>query len=261
MNSEREIARRALPLLDLTSLDESDDEECIRTLCRRAISPAGPLAAVCVYPRFVPLAKTLLADTGVRVATVANFPDGTGAAETVLLEVADAITAGADEVDIVLPWRAFLPDGTAAQQQDAEALVAAAKAACGSRPLKAILETGALREQVAISAAARAAIAAGADFLKTSTGKGQPGADPAAARILLCLIQEIEQQNARPPGFKAAGGIRTVADATPYLALADEIMGAGWVSPATFRFGASALLDDLLRTLGAECAPGSRETY
>lgn len=255
MSDERDIARRVLPLLDLTSLNENDDAAAIEALCRRAVTPAGAVAAVCVYPGFVALARTLLAGSGVRIATVANFPEGAGAAETVLLEVADAVTAGADEIDIVMPWRTFLADGTAAGREAAGTLLAAAKAACSERILKVILETGALRDEMAIRAAGRTAVAAGADFLKTSTGKGPPGADPRAARILLGLIREVAERNGRPPGFKAAGGIRTLAQAALYLALADEIMGPRWVSPATFRLGASSLLDDLLRALGRGGTP------
>jgi len=249
-----EPARRLLAVLDLTSLNDDDDKAGIERLCARAITPFGRVAAVCIRPRFVSLCKDRLADSGVRVATVANFPHGAGDPEAVLLETRQAIAAGADEVDLVFPYRSWL----AGERDQARALVNACKQACGSDvKLKVILETGELVTPQHIAAASRDAIAAGADFLKTSTGKTGVGATLAAATVMLAAIKE----SGKTVGFKAAGGIRTLADALPYLELAEGIMGSGWTVPATFRIGASALLDDLLEILHHDSLLASPGNY
>jgi deoxyribose-phosphate aldolase len=233
-------AARAVGLLDLTSLEAEDDAAKIEALCRRAVTPAGAVAALCIHAPFLPLARRLLAP-GLRLATVANFPAGTGAPDAVAAEIRAAIAAGADEIDVVFPYAAFAAGADAA----AEDLLAAARTASSGRTLKVILETGRLTPPL-IRDAARLAIAAGADFLKSSTGKLQPAATMESARLLL----EAAAASARPVGVKLAGGIRSTDQAAAYLALADEIMGPRWAAPATFRFGASALLDDLLAALG-----------
>ena len=233
-------ATRAIPLLDLTSLEADDTPAKIEALCRRAVTPAGPVAALCIYASFLPLARGLLAP-GIRLATVANFPAGTAAPAEVAEEIGRAVAAGADEIDVVFPYAAF----AAGARDQAEELLAVARRASEGRLLKVILETGRLTPPQ-VTEAARLAIAAGADFLKSSTGKLQPAATPEAARLLL----EAAAASPRPVGVKLAGGIRTTDQAAAYLALADSIMGAGWATPATFRFGASALLDDLLASLG-----------
>ena len=234
-----ELARRLLAVLDLTSLNDNDDKAGIERLCARAVTPFGQVAAICIRPRFVGLCKERLAGSGVRVATVANFPHGEGDPEAVLLEIRQAIAASADEVDLVFPYRNWL----AGERDQAQALVSACKRVCGAKVLlKVILETGELATPPHIAEASRDAIAAGADFLKTSTGKTAVGATLAAATVMLAAIKE----SGKAVGFKAAGGICTLADALPYLELAEGIMGSGWAVPATFRIGASALLDDLL---------------
>ena len=235
-----EAAARALPLLDLTSLEAEDDATKIEALCRRAATPAGPVAAVCIYAPFVPLARRLLAP-GIRLATVANFPAGSGAPSAIAEEIRLAKEAGADEIDVVFPYTAF----AAGDRRIAQDLLAAAREASAGCTLKVILESGRL-EPGQLREAARLAIAAGADFLKSSTGKLQPAATMESARLLL----EAAAASARPVGVKLAGGIRSTDQAAAYLALADEIMGPRWAAPATFRFGASALLDDLLAALG-----------
>jgi deoxyribose-phosphate aldolase len=227
--TREETVRRAVELVDLTSLNDDDTPERIDALCERAA--AAGVAAVCVYPQFVRQAKR----HGVRVATVANFPAGSAGPEAVAREANAAVDDGADEVDVVLPYERY----AAGDREAALEVVRAARDASAGAVLKVILETGRLGEQV--RAAADDALAAGADFVKTSTGKLKPGATPAAARPMLEAIKA-----AGHGGFKASGGIRTAADAAVYLELADEIMGAGWATPRTFRFGASALLDDLL---------------
>ena len=249
---DSDIARRALPLLDLTSLNDDDDDAAIDRLCERAKGPYGRVAAVCVWPRFIGRCREALAGSGVRIAAVANFPEGALDTAGAVAEVEAVATAGADEVDLVWPYAAWL-DGQRAAAGD---LVVACKAACGpERTLKVILETGRLRSPENIAAASRDAIAAGADFIKTSTGKSEVSATLEAAEIMLAAIE----QSGRPVGFKAAGGIRTTAQAGAYLALADRIMGPDWATPETFRFGASGLLDDLLVELGAAGAAGPGE--
>ena len=246
-DSLKAVAARLLPCLDLTSLNDDDTPETIAVLCRRATTPFGKVAAVCVWPRFVAQAHELLRDTGVRVATVVNFPAGIAGPAEVAAETHRAIEAGADEVDLVFPYVAFL----AGQRQLATAMVQAIRNAGGAeRCLKVILETGRLVRPDIIAAAARDAIDAGADFLKTSTGKVDPGATPDAVDILLTAIRDHRRAVGRTVGLKAAGGIRTVAQAKVYVDLADRIMGSDYVRPATFRIGASGLLDDILAVLG-----------
>jgi deoxyribose-phosphate aldolase len=219
----------------------------IAALCAQAVTPAGPVAAVCVYGRFAAQAVEALRDTPVRVATVANFPHGGDDAGPVVEEARRAVAAGVDEVDVVLPYARYAAGDTAA----ALAVVEATREATSGVGLKVILETGQLGDPELVRRAAADALAAGADFVKTSTGKTSPGATTAAARPMLEAVRD-----AGHGGFKASGGIRTTADAGEYLALADEILGAGWATPATMRFGASSLLDDLLEALGA--AGGAR---
>ncbi|MFO1433291.1 MAG: deoxyribose-phosphate aldolase [Candidatus Competibacteraceae bacterium] len=237
-----EQAHRLLPLLDLTSLNDNDDQAAIERLCGRAVTPFGRVAAVCTWPRFVGLCKNRLEGSGVRIATVANFPHGKDDPESVLAEIGQAIAAGADEVDLVLPYQRWL----AGERDLACTLVSAGKQVCGPKVLlKVILETGELATPRHTAEASRDAIAAGADFLKTSTGKTAVGATLAAATVMLAAIKE----SGKTVGFKAAGGIRTPAEALSYRQLAEGIMGRGWAVPATFRIGASALLDALLEVL------------
>jgi deoxyribose-phosphate aldolase len=248
----REIAERALPLLDLTSLND-DTDDSIAALCDRAVTPLGMVTAVCIYPRFIPVAKRRLEGKGIAIATVVNFPEGMGSPEEVAEETRAAVTAGADEVDVVMPWRLV----RARDPDEPFEVLNACREACGRTVLmKAILETGGLDEAELIEQAARTAVSTGADFLKTSTGKLQPAATLEAAAILMTVIRD----SGRPVGFKAAGGIRDIVTAASYLALADRLLGPGWATPATFRFGASGLLDALLAELsgnGREKDPGS----
>ena len=240
-----QAAQRAMVLLDLTSLNETDDDAAIAALCDRALTPAGPVAAVCVFSRFVTLARQRLDGLPVRVATVANFPEGGADWKAARQQVRLAVAEGAQEVDVVFPYRPFL----ARDREAGPAMVEACREACGETvTLKVILETGAFDSVDAITDAGHIAIAAGADFLKTSTGKIETGATLEAAVVMLDAIRE----SGRPVGFKASGGLRTTADAACYLALADVMMGQGWAIPATFRIGASTLRDDLLKMLEEE---------
>ena len=247
----RQAALLALPLLDLTNLDESADEAAIRTLCARARTPAGPVAAVCLYPRFVGLAKELLAHPAIRVATVANFPDGAADPGAAAAETEAAVAQGADEVDVVFPYRSFL----AGDAQIGKDLVRRCRQACrrpdgGRALLKIILETGVLGDAATIRRAAGDAIDAGADFVKTSTGKREPGATVPAATALLEAIAAARRRRIWV-GLKVAGGIRTLSEATAYMALGERFVGRDFVGPATFRIGASRLLDDILVALGS----------
>lgn len=235
-------AARVLGLLDLTSLGEDDTPARIRRLCAAARSPHGLPAAVCIYPEHITTAREALAGTAVRVATVVNFPEGADDPQRIARETRRAIAAGADEIDMVLPWRA-LRAGDAAR---ARAGVEACRSACGPGvALKLILETGELGTPALIRQACELGLDAGVDFLKTSTGKVQVNATPAAAAVML---DAIAARGGRC-GFKAAGGIRTLADSRVYLALAQERLGADWIRPARFRIGASALFDALLAEL------------
>ncbi|MCE1234725.1 MAG: deoxyribose-phosphate aldolase [Hyphomicrobiales bacterium] len=244
------VARRALPLLDLTDLGDAATETGARDLCARAVGPHGSVAAVCLWPRFVATAKAALAGTSVKIATVVNFPAGGEDTRAVEAETARAIADGADEIDLVMPYRAFL-EGRAGF---AETQIVRVKRVCGAHALlKVILETGEIGDPEKIRAAADLALAAGADFVKTSTGKVKVNATREAAEILLMAIHA----SGRPAGFKAAGGIRTIADAADYLAIADRIMGPAWVGPATFRFGATSLLDAIEATLDGRGETGA----
>lgn len=235
-------ARQALSLLDLTSLNDADTDAVIEKLCARAVTPHGSAAAVCVWPRFVALAKRRLEGKGVKVAAVANFPMGSADVAGAAREAAGIVAAGGDEVDVVFPYNAWLNG----DHRIGVELITACKDACGnSANLKVILETGCLRDQEVIAAVSTVAIDAGADFIKTSTGKATISATPDSARTMLRAIKA----SGRRCGFKAAGGIRDAATAAAYLDLTARIMGESWISPATFRFGASGVLNDLLAVL------------
>lgn len=238
--NEREAARIALACLDLTSLNDGDDAAAIDALCARAVGPSGRVAAVCVWPRFVAQARAAL-PREVAVAAVANFPHGALDEAAALADARAIVQAGGDEVDLVLPWRAML----GGQAMEAARLVHAVRAACAGRRLKLIVESGELPLPDLIRQACRIGLDAGVDFLKTSTGKSARGASLDAARTMLELIAA----QSRPVGFKASGGIRSVADALGYIDLVREHLGAGALTPARLRFGASGLLADIERVL------------
>jgi deoxyribose-phosphate aldolase len=245
-----DVAKRAISLVDLTSLNDDDTPEIIAALCQRARTPAGPVAAVCVYPQFVAQAAAALDGSGIKVATVVNFPSGDELIESIQNNTSLALEAGADEIDLVLPYRAYLEG----RREHAIAMIEAVCALChdsvGVRAkVKVILETGELKDSAIILAASRDAIAAGVDFLKTSTGKTEINATLDACAAMLEAIDENREQGGRAVGLKVSGGLRDTLDAAQYLALADAAMGEHWATPATFRFGASSLLDSLLATL------------
>lgn len=228
---------RLIGVVDLTSLNDDDDRAVVEALCAKAQTPQGPVAAVCVMPHLVTDAVALLRDSPVRVATVADFPEGRGEIVSVIREVETAVAQGADEVDVVVPWRAHVRG----ERQAVHLLVAACVKACaGGAQLKAILETGSHPDDATTRAIADAALEAGADFVKTSTGKHGPGASVEAAGTLWRAVVDHGRG-----GVKVSGGVRTAADARAYLQQADELAGEP-VTADRFRIGASSLLDDLL---------------
>ena len=238
-------AERALSCLDLTDLgDRATEEDAVR-LCAAAVAPRR-VAAVCLWPRFVTTAKRSLAGSGVKVATVANFPSGEERPGKVQDAIRKMLDDGADEIDLVIPYRRLI----AGRPRTVTALLRLARALIPARRLlKVILETGEYPNTVLIRDAARRASGEGAVFLKTSTGKSAHSATPEAARLLL---EAARAEGRRSVGVKISGGVRSLADATAYLAIADEIMGPAWVKPSHFRFGASSLRDALLAALGAQ---------
>lgn len=235
-------ASQAIGLLDLTNLNDDCDEAAIDALVARAFTPHGSVAALCIWPRFIKAARAALAGRAMRLATVVNFPAGTDSVPDVVALTEQALTDGADEIDLVFPYEAYL----AGRKGYAESMIVRVRETIGARgKLKVILETGVLEEAAIIRAASDLAIGAGADFIKTSTGKAKINATPEAAEIMLTAIADC----GRPVGFKPAGGIRTSDDAALYLGLAARILGEDWATAETFRFGASGVLDALLATL------------
>ncbi|TVS12513.1 MAG: deoxyribose-phosphate aldolase [Wenzhouxiangella sp.] len=245
MSALPDIARTVLPLLDLTRLEDNTSDSDIARLCARASTAAGHVAAVCVAPEHVGMARQGLARAGlhaqVKVATVINFPHGQADPAAVEIEARSALTSGADEIDLVFDYRALI-DG---DERAGYRLVSRCRQIMSGYTLKVILETGELKDSGLIRTASDIAISAGADFLKTSTGKVAVNATPGAAAVMMEAIRD----SARPVGFKAAGGIGTTREAGVYLDLARHILGKSWLRPERFRFGASSLLDDLLQTL------------
>lgn len=244
-------ARLAISVLDLTDLDDDTSSAAVDALCARAV--AAGTAAVCVWPRFVTACADRVAASGVRVATVVNFPSGAEAVDAVVATTTAALAEGAGEIDVVLPYRAWL----AGDETTAAAVLDQVREAAAGATVKVIIETGELPDRAAVDRAAHFAILHGADFVKTSTGKTPVSATLEAAEIILEAIAV----TGRPVGFKASGGIRTAEQAAAYLDLADEVMGPGWATPATFRFGASGLLDALEAELAGSAAPPATDGY
>jgi deoxyribose-phosphate aldolase len=243
-------AKTALACLDLTSLNDADTPADIDKLCARAQGQHGHVAAVCVWPRFAAQARALL-PSHIAVAAVANFPEGSSDTQRAVRDTQAIVQAGAQEVDVVMPYRDLAA---------ASALLLAVRRACDGLRLKVILETGELNDDALISQACRIALDAGADFLKTSTGKTPTAATPSAARLLLTAIAADPAARTRV-GFKPAGGIRTVADAALYIQLTSELIGNDAVNPTRFRIGASGLLNDIEAVLLGQARPAGSATY
>ena len=245
---QNKIATQSISLMDLTSLTDLETSTDIEKLCLQAKSQGGNTAAICIFPRFIPLAKKLLAqqDTpNIKIATVTNFPHGNDDVAIALAETKAAVAYGADEVDVVFPYRALINGDINIGFE----LVEACKEACPRGVLlKVIIESGELKTPELIKLASEVSIRAGADFIKTSTGKVDVNATPEAAKTMLEVIKATNNRNV-DTGFKAAGGVRDVNDAEVYLSLAANILGDEWATAEHFRFGASSLLGNLLSTL------------
>ena len=256
-NDLRASARTALSCLDLTSLNELDTEADIARLCARAQGPFGPVAAVCVWPRLAAFARAQL-PAHIAVAAVANFPHGDADLQSAVRDTHAIVQSGAQEVDVVLPYKALMAGDTHAVAH----LLRAVRKACPGLLLKVILETGELKSDALIALASRLSLDAGADFLKTSTGKTPVNATEKAARTMLATIAA-DPHAAQRVGFKASGGIRTVADAAVYLDLFSALLGPQALTPARFRIGASSVLDDIETILGGSntTTPAPAGTY
>lgn len=257
MNDLQKSALRGIELMDLTTLNDNDTEETVIQLCRKAQTAVANTAAVCVYPRFVPIARQTLTDLGaddIKIATVTNFPHGNANLEIALAETRAAVAYGADEVDVVFPYQAFMMGN----EQIGVDIVAGCKAICGdSVLLKVIIESGELQTPQFIRAASQICIAAGADFIKTSTGKVPVNATLSATKVMLETIQA----SGKAVGFKAAGGVKDAQTVNDYLTLAREIMGSDWVTPQHFRFGASSLLNSLQAELNVDVESDIKGEY
>ncbi len=236
----------AIRMVDLTTLEGADTPGKVRAMCAKALHPdatAPPVAAVCVYPDLVAVAKHAVAGSSVAVASVATaFPSGRASLAVKLADVQDAVNSGADEIDMVIDRGAFL----AGHYGQVYAEIRAVREVCGSAHLKVILETGELATLDNVARASWLAMMAGADFIKTSTGKVTPASTPPVALVMLAAVRDFEQTSGRRVGVKVAGGIRTAKDAIRYLVLVNEVAGPAWLTPALFRIGASTLLNDLL---------------
>ncbi len=240
----------AISMIDLTTLEGADTVGKVRQLCAKGAHPeprdatVPPVAAICVYPDLVATARDALRGTPVAVASVATaFPSGRASLAVKLADVAEAVAAGADEVDMVIDRGAFLQGQMGKVVEE----VVAVKAACGSAHLKVILETGELSTYDNVRRAAWLSMLGGADFVKTSTGKVAPAATVPVALVLLEAVRDFSSVTGRGVGVKVAGGIRTTKDAIRYLVAVNETVGDPWLTPARFRLGASSLLNDLLQ--------------
>jgi len=240
--------RLAIECVDLTTLEGKDSEGRVRSLCAKAVRPAPHLdvpsvAAVCVYPNLVGIAKDALAGTSVKVASVATaFPSGLSSLDVKLADTQAAIDAGADEIDMVIDRGAFL-SGKERQVFDE---IVAVKQLCGDVQLKVILETGELGTYDNIRRASDLALEAGADVIKTSTGKVGTNATFPTALLMCEAIRDFARRTGERRGLKVAGGVRNTKIALTYLVILKETLGDAWLTPDLFRIGASSLLDDLL---------------
>ncbi len=242
-------------MIDLTTLEGKDTPGKIRALCAKAMhpQPGDPtiphVAAICVYPALVAEAREALGDSGVLVASVATgFPSGQTFLDIKLAETRAAVEAGADEVDMVIDRGAFLSGDYLKVFEE----IVAVSEACGEAHLKVILETGELETYDNVRRASVLAMAAGADFIKTSTGKVTPAATLPVTLVMLEAIRDFERQTGRAVGMKPAGGIRTAKEAIQYLVVLYETLGPRWMTPERFRFGASSLLNDVLMQIEKE---------
>jgi deoxyribose-phosphate aldolase len=245
----------AIRMMDLTTLEGRDTPGKVRALCAKALhpQPGDPsipsVAAVCLYPALIPEAKDALRGSSVKVASVATgFPSGQTFRDIKVAEVREAVAAGADEIDMVIDRGAFLAGDYSTVFDE----IVEIKDACGDAHLKVILETGELGTFDQVRRASILAMAAGADFIKTSTGKVQPAATLPVTLVMLEAIRDFEKATGRAVGMKPAGGIRTAKEAVQYLVVLYETLGPRWMTPERFRFGASTLLNDVLMQIEKE---------
>ena len=245
----------AVSMIDLTTLEGSDTPGKVRSLCVQAMRPdpdqpdVPPVAAICIYPDLVEAAVARLRGSGVKVAAVATaFPSGRASLPVKLADVAVAVDAGADEIDMVIDRGAFL-SGRYGQVYEE---IVAVKEACGRAHLKVILETGELAGYDDVRRASWLALLAGADVIKTSTGKISPAATLPVVQVMLLAVRDWHRATGELRGVKAAGGIRAAKDAIRHLVAVNEVAGPAWLTPELFRFGASSLLNDLLRQRRAQ---------
>lgn len=252
-DTKKDMMRFALSILDLTTLEGNDNEQTIRSLCEKAKGFSGiglpNVAAVCVYPVFVKLAKELLTETGIHVASVAGaFPSGQSPLNIKMSEVEYAVRQGADEIDMVISRGRFLEG----KYEEVSNEIKAIKEASVGAHLKVILETGELIVPNLIYKASYLAMDAGADFIKTSTGKIPVSATLEAAYVMLTAIRDYYRETGRKVGFKPAGGISTPSSAAEYIQLVEAINGPEWLTPNLLRIGASRLANNLVAYLTEE---------
>lgn len=247
--------RLAIACTDLTTLEGMDTDWRVAQLCRKAVTPEPgdatipSVAAVCVYSSKIAAAKTALLGSAVKVASVATaFPSGQAPLEIKLRETVLAVASGADEIDMVIDRGAFL----AGHRTQVAGEITAVKDACGSASLKVILETGELATYDNVRRASLLAMQAGADFIKTSTGKVTPAATLPVALVMLEAVRDFHALTGRMVGVKVAGGVRTAKQALQYLVIVKETVGDAWLQPSLFRIGASSLLNDMLMQLAKE---------
>lgn len=247
--------RQIISLIDLTNLNDPCDGAAIDMLCRQASTPVGSVAALCVWPAFVPDARKFLGpNSPIKIATVVNFPTGAEPVNTTCSAIEKALDDGAHEIDYVLPFTQLINNNTA---QVSDAVAEVRKHVPNNRTLKVILETGVLEKNELIRTAAGIAIDQGANFIKTSTGKVPVNATAKAAAVMLDAIARSKQD----VGFKAAGGIKTIADADEYLKLAEQTFDPSWINTKHFRFGASGLLQDALVKLDLASSSAGDDAY
>ncbi len=257
MSDLQQASRQAIHLMDLTTLNDNDTDQKVIELCATAQTAAGNTAAVCIYPRFIPIARKTLQEqntSDIKIATVTNFPHGNDDIDIAVAETKAAVAYGADEVDLVFPYRALI----AGDALVGEKMVTACREVCGSAvTLKVIIESGELKTAELIEQASLICINAGADFIKTSTGKVPVNATLEATKVMIEAIKK----SGKDVGFKAAGGVKDAQAANDYMQAARDIMGDEWVDAAHFRFGASSLLASLLAELNLAEQPAATGGY
>lgn len=247
MNKLETVASRTIKLIDLTSLNASDNDNKIIELCKNATTTFGNVASICVYPRFISTARNQLNSQGtpdIKVVTVTNFPHGNSDINIAISETKQAVEYGADEVDVTFPYRALI----SGDEEVGFRLIKECKSVCENIPLKVIIESGELKTPALIEKAAEISIKAGADFIKTSTGKVPTSATVESAKIILSVIEK--KRDKYSVGLKVSGGIKTVDNVKEYLDVADKAFGCEWTNNKdNFRVGASTLLNELIEIL------------